>query len=87
MSRKYKHSGLRPGGLNKFFSQKKGYVLKKMFMKINVRCNEKKRTLELFKKAGQNISSGPGSKPLEIYLPRFLGKSLDQLSRFRAGEC
>jgi hypothetical protein len=47
-----------------------------MFMKIDVRCNEKKRTLDLLKEAGQNICPGRGCEPLEIGLPRFLRKSL-----------
>jgi hypothetical protein len=42
-----------------------------MFMKIDVRGNEKQRTLDLLKKTGQDVSPGPRSEPLEIGLPRF----------------
>jgi hypothetical protein len=81
MGRKYKHPGLRPGGLNKF-SREKGCVIKNVH-EINVRCDEKKRTWSCLK-GGPGHKLRPGVSPWK-YTCCGSWKSLDQLSRFGAG--
>ena len=56
-----------------------------MFMKIDIRCNEEQRTLDMLKEPGQDISPGPGSEALEIGLPGFPGEGSGQVLHSGAG--